>query len=71
MKGLENYQFTVLERFLRYVTIPTQSDPHSASNPSTEVQKDLGRILVDELKAIGIQDAELDEYGYVYASNWE
>ncbi len=68
MKGLENYQFTVLERFLRYVTIPTQSDPHSASNPSTEVQKDLGRILVDELKAIGIQDAELDEYGYVYAT---
>ena len=68
MKGLENYQFTVLERFLRYVTIPTQSDPHSASNPSTEVQKDLGRILVDELKEIGIQDAELDEYGYVYAT---
>ena len=68
MKGLENYQFTVLERFLRYVTIPTQSDPHSASNPSTEVQKDLGRILVEELKEIGIQDAELDEYGYVYAT---
>ena len=68
MKCLENYQFTVLERFLRYVTIPTQSDPHSASNPSTEVQKDLGRILVDELKEIGIQDAELDDYGYVYAT---
>lgn len=68
MKGLENYRFTVLERFLRYVTIHTQSDPHSESSPSTEFQKDLGRILVKELKEIGIQDAELDEYGYVYAS---
>lgn len=68
MKGLENYRFTVLERFLKYVTINTQSDPHSNTNPSTERQKDLGKILVEELKEIGIQDAELDEYGYVYAT---
>ena len=60
--------FTVAERFLRYVTIDTQSDPSSVSFPSTEKQKDLGRLLVEELLAIGVNDAHLDEYGYVYAS---
>jgi tripeptide aminopeptidase len=59
---------TVLERFLRYVQIDTQSDPHSITIPSTEKQKDLSRILVDELKGMGIRDAEMDEYGYVYAT---
>lgn len=59
---------TVLERFLKYVQIDTQSDPVSTSQPSTEKQKDLSRVLVEELKAIGIHDAELDEYGYVYAT---
>ena len=68
MKGLENYRFTALERFLRYVTINTQSDPYSDSHPSTECQKDLGKVLVEELKEMGIKDAELDEYGYVYAT---
>jgi tripeptide aminopeptidase len=61
-------KFTVTERFLRYVTIDTQSDPSSVSFPSTEKQKDLGRLLVDELLAIGVTDAHLDEYGYVYAT---
>lgn len=61
-------KFTVAERFLRYVTIDTQSDPSSVSFPSTEKQKDLGRLLVDELLAMGIADAHLDEYGYVYAT---
>src|SRR6185312_11487651 len=61
-------QFTVAERFLRYVTIDTQSDPASPSTPSTEKQKDLGRLLVDELQAMGITDAHLDAYGYVYAT---
>ena len=56
------------ERFLRYVQIDTQSDPTSARCPSTEKQKDLGRILIDELLAIGISDAHLDEHGYVYAT---
>lgn len=60
--------FTVTERFLRYVTIDTQSDPNSASIPSTEKQKDLGRALVNELIAIGLHDAHVDEYGYVYAT---
>jgi tripeptide aminopeptidase len=59
---------TVLERFLKYVQIDTQSDPNSPSQPSTEKQKDLSRVLVEELHALGITDAELDEYGYVYAT---
>ncbi|HWK56046.1 MAG TPA: peptidase T [Parapedobacter sp.] len=56
------------ERFLRYVQVDTQSDPTSPSYPSTEKQKNLGRILVDELLALGINDAHLDEHGYVYAT---
>lgn len=64
----ENYAFTVAERFLRYVRIDTQSDPRSKTQPSTENQKDLGRLLVEELKAAGLGDAELDDFGYVYAT---
>jgi tripeptide aminopeptidase len=64
----ENYQFTAAERFLRYVQIDTQSDPMSSSSPTTEKQKDLSRVLADELKKIGIADAHTDEYGYVYAT---
>lgn len=56
------------ERFLRYVTIDTQSDPNSPTCPSTEKQKNLGRVLVEELLALGISDAHLDEHGYVYAT---
>jgi tripeptide aminopeptidase len=59
---------TVAERFLRYVKIDTQSDPESTAVPTTEKQKDLSRILVEELKAIGINDAHLDESGIVYAT---
>ena len=59
---------TVLDRFLRYVQIDTQSDPNSPSCPSTPKQKKLGAVLVEELLAIGIADAEMDEYGYVYAT---
>jgi len=62
------FTHTVTERFLRYVTIDTQSDPESPSSPSTEKQKDLGRVLVTELKAIGVADAHLDDYGYVYGT---
>ena len=61
-------QHAVLDRFLRYVQIDTQSDPNSTTHPSTEKQKDLGRVLVQELLDLGITDAELDEYGYVYAT---
>jgi tripeptide aminopeptidase len=59
---------SVTDRFLRYVKIDTQSDPESPTIPSTAKQKNLGKILVEELKAIGIKDAELDEHGYVYAT---
>ncbi|QOZ52938.1 peptidase T [Bradyrhizobium sp. CCBAU 53338] len=62
------FSHTVTERFLRYVTIDTQSDPNSPASPSTEKQKDLGRVLVTELKAMGVADAHLDDYGYVYAT---
>jgi len=64
----ENYSFTVAERFIRYVQIDTQSDPESKTYPSTEKQKDLGRLLVKELQEIGITDAGMDEFGYVYAT---
>jgi tripeptide aminopeptidase len=59
---------TVTERFLRYVAVDTQSDPSSPSCPSTEKQKNLGHLLVNELLALGVTDAHLDEYGYVYAT---
>jgi len=59
---------TVLDRFLRYVVIDTQSNSASSTQPSTMKQKDLGRLLVDELLAIGLSDAHLDEHGYVYAT---
>ena len=62
------YKFTAAERFLRYVQVDTQSDPQSTSFPTTEKQKNLGKILADELKAIGIADAHMDEYGYVYGT---
>jgi tripeptide aminopeptidase len=62
------FDHTVAERFLRYVTIDTQSDPNSPTTPSTEKQKDLGRLLVAELREIGLGDADMDEHGYVYAT---
>ena len=62
------FTHTVLERFLRYVRIDTQSDPESPTTPSTEKQKDLGRLLAQELRDLGITDAHLDEHGYVYAT---
>jgi tripeptide aminopeptidase len=58
----------VVERFLRYVQIDTKSDPDSGATPSTEKQKDLSRLLAEELRQLGLTDAEMDEYGYVYAT---
>ena len=63
-----HFTHTVTERFLRYVVIDTQSDPASPTCPSTEKQKNLGRLLAVELRAMGIDDAHLDEHGYVYAT---
>ena len=62
------YKHTVTERFIRYAKIDTQSDPNSETCPSTMKQKNLGKILVEELLAMGIKDAEMDEHGYIYAT---
>ncbi len=56
------------DRFVRYVKIDTQSDPDSKTVPSTEKQKDLALILVDELKALGLNDSVMDDKGFVYAT---
>ena len=66
--SIQGYKHTAADRLIRYVQVDTQSDPASETQPSTEKQNDLSRILEDELKQIGISDAELDEYGYVYAT---
>jgi tripeptide aminopeptidase len=65
---MAKFTHTVTERFLRYVKIDTQSSHPSTTYPSTEKQKDLGRLLVKELHEIGIADAHLDAFGYVYAT---
>lgn len=59
---------SVADRFMRYVKIDTQSDASSVTFPSTGKQLNLSKLLVEELKAIGAQDVELDENGYVYAT---
>jgi tripeptide aminopeptidase len=65
---MKNSPYSVEERFIRYVQIDTTSDPDSTSFPSSEKQKDLSNLLVEELKALGIADAANDEWGYVYAT---
>ena len=57
----------VQDRFIKYVKIDTQSDPRSNTSPTTMKQKNLGKILVEELHEIGVSNAYLDDYGYVYA----
>lgn len=64
----EKYSYTVVDRFMRYVQIDTQSDPQSSTHPTTMKQKLLSRLLVEEIKAIGIGDVQTDECGYVYAT---
>ncbi len=59
---------SVTERFLRYVAFDTQSDEFSETCPSTDKQKALGAALVEEMLAMGIQDAHMDENGYVYGT---
>jgi tripeptide aminopeptidase len=58
----------IAERFMRYVRLDTQSDPESQSYPSTEKQKDLSKLLVEELKEMGWNDVCMDEWGYVIAT---
>ena len=62
------YAFSVKDRLCRYVQIDTQSDPASTSFPSTLKQKNLSLILVEELQALGVQDAHMDAHGYVYGT---
>ncbi len=66
--NFNNYNYSVTDRFIRYARIDTQSDPNSPTCPSTDKQKNLSRLLVEELKQMGVKDAELDEHGYVYAT---
>ncbi len=59
---------TAKERFLKYVTIDTESDAKSMTCPSTMKQKDLGRLLVEQLQEMGVEDAHMDQHGYIYAT---
>jgi tripeptide aminopeptidase len=63
-----NYDYSVKDRLIRYVQIDTEADPNSETTPSSLKQKDLSKLLAEELTALGIQDAEMDEWGYVYAT---
>lgn len=64
---MKNYIYTVAERLMKYVQIDTTANPNSTSNPSSEKQKDLSKLLCNELINLGI-NAETDEFGYVYAT---
>ncbi|MDO7744347.1 MAG: tripeptide aminopeptidase PepT, partial [Pedobacter sp.] len=68
MLKYNNTGHSLQNRFIEYVQIDTQSDPDSPTVPSTEKQKNLGKVLVARLLEIGIIDAHLDEFGYVYAT---
>jgi len=68
MLKYNNTGHSLQNRFIEYVQIDTQSDPESPTVPSTEKQKNLGKVLVAQLLEIGIIDAHLDEFGYVYAT---
>ncbi len=68
MDFYEILDFNVSQRFFRYVVIDTQSDPASETYPSTAKQKNLGKLLVNELLEMGVTDAHMDEFGYVYAT---
>ncbi len=64
----QTYKYGTAERLMRYVQVDTQSDPHSETSPTTEKQKDLSRMLVKELQDMGVNDAAMDDFGYVYAT---
>jgi len=63
-----SYSFSVEDRFVKYVQIDTTADPNSESFPSSMKQKDLAKVLVEELKILGIADAEMDQWGYVFGT---
>jgi tripeptide aminopeptidase len=65
---MSTYKHQVEENFIRYAKIDTTADPNSTTFPSTMKQKDLAKVLVEELKKLGLKDAEMDEWGYVFAT---
>lgn len=65
---MTDYKYTVEERFKKYVQIDTTADPNSTTFPSSMKQKNLAKVLVEELKEIGLSDAYMDEWGYVFAT---
>lgn len=65
---IQEHEFQVTEKFMQYVQIDTQSDPNSKSFPSTDKQKNLANLLVEQLTELGIKDAHVDEHGYVFAT---
>jgi len=66
--SIEINKDSIAERFMRYVRVDTQSNPKTGLHPSSQKQTDLSKILVEDLKKIGIENAERDDYGYVYAT---
>lgn len=65
---MSSYKHQVEENFIRYAKIDTTADPNSTTFPSTMKQKDLAKLLVQELLNLGLKDAEMDEWGYVFAT---
>ena len=65
---MKNNPYSVEKRFIKYVQVDTTSDPQSPSFPSSEKQKNLSKILVEELLELGLKDAYMDEWGYVFAT---
>ncbi len=66
--AIKGYSHSVADRLMKYVQIDTTADPNSDTFPSTMIQKDLGKVLVEELKSLGVDDAEMDQYGYVFGT---
>lgn len=65
---MQNYNYSVAERLMQYVQIDTTADPNSTTNPSSEKQKDLSKLLCQQLIDLGLKQVETDEFGYVYAT---
>ena len=66
--SMQEKNYTVEERFIRYVQIDTTADPNSTSFPSSMKQKDLGKVLLNELQEMKLEEVEMDEWGYVFAT---
>ena len=58
----------IIDRFIRYVKVDSQSDPEGTETPSTQKQWDIVHLLVEELKEIGLSEVEVDQYGYIMAT---